>query len=418
MTYHVAGPDDPDLGGIDVAGPDGRAMVLLAPTNPGRPVLSLGGDGEPRLLGLVTMDPRRTSVTQMSALPSGEIALLARYSRDKPNEDDGWMIERWRVSEAAHTFTKVEGAWGPRGDAFEVSMCLSPDGTVHVVRHEKASGASAVLSLRAPGWTVTEVPGTRRKGPRSRCAVARDGSVWFLLDDGEELYRLTPERSVERVPYPALPPPARRLRFTGGHAALEPVPAAEQAPGAFSGTRIHVADDGSLWVTGSRKQAGKVVESHADLTYFRQAVLRLGAPLPGSPIDWDELQVGAIDEQLTTLSATGGDGPDLDFSTGPVKPGCAPVFVRLLTLPKNPPPHEDFPTVRDVVRGREDLTGVHFVEGRIEDEPVLGAVAPDLETGRRVLSVLKGHVPGSGARLYCGRPHVVRTLPMGIPGGQ
>lgn len=196
------------------------------------------------------------------------------------------------------------------------------------------------------------------------------------------------------------------------------MPAAGQIAGTFRGTHLQVAEDGSLWVAGFRSEARKVVATGSGgLRFQRRVVLRLGAALPGTPIDWDDLQAGIIAGQLATELAGGGHDTQAYFTTGPVQPGCKPVFARLLTLPKKPPPGEDFPAVRAAVQGRKDLAGIHIVEGRVANEPVLGALAPDLEAGRRILSALtgKGHLLGAGARLYCGRPHVVRAIPMGIP---
>jgi hypothetical protein len=422
VTYHVAGPYAPSLGAMDVAGPDGRSMVFMWPTRPEHPVLSLGGDGKPGLLGLISMDAKRASIKQVAASRSGEVAVLATYLAEKTN-DYAWMVERWHVGHGAHSVTEVAGARGAQSDSFQVSMCLAPDGTLHAVRHDNKSGVSGLLTWHGSSWSSTKIPGTRKKGPISRCAVGRDGSIWFLLDNGEELYRKTPESTLERVYYPPLPPPTRRLRIHASHVIVEPVPVARQAQGTFSGTDIHVADEGSVWVAGVRKEGGRVVDTGRpeDLVFERRVVLRLGAPLPGTPIDWDGLQAGIIEDRLATFDALAAfdalasSPSDLHFSTGPVRHGCAPAFARLMTLPKKSPTHEDFPAVRVAVQGRADLVGVRFVEGRIENTHVLGALAPNLDAGRRVISALKRHIPHAGARVYCGRPHIVRVIPMGIP---
>ena len=193
---------------------------------------------------------------------------------------------------------------------------------------------------------------------------------------------------------------------------MEDVPKAEQAPGDFHATGVFVADDGSVWVEGLRVQGGAVMDNGFDAK--RRVILREGPPLPGTPIDWDSIAAGVVEAHLAAYNAQGGWSMEDGFGDVRAPEYCTPAFVRVTDTLTTARSDSDLSNVRVITKGRKDLTDTHWVEARIGDVHVLGALVPSLAVGKKLLGLLKGHVPSAGVRLYCGRPHVVRAIPMGI----
>lgn len=412
------GPDDANFDAHVAAASDGQSFVFPYPyDSKGR--LFSGTDHRLRAVGSTSL--RR--IYQIGTLPNGEIVVLGR------DDEERWLVQRLRPGRPGATTTPVTIPQRAGADLLSARMCPAADDAIHIAGWSETG--FAFLTSQGSSWTTSrnDIP-VKGRAPLAGCAIGRDGSAWLVFrsrrsdsrrpdpDATAELYRRSPAGVIERVPYPTLPPLERRLRFEDDptkkgqfRMKLEDVPPSAQLPGSFRGEDVFVADDGSVWISGLRGETDDPSVEHDGNAPFEltwRVVLRLGPPLAGTPIDWGSLAPHVVASRLAAYNAET-KGYNKLF---PAEPTCS-TFVRLGPLPKTPPASEDFSAVRAVVKDRGDLTGTRFIEARVEGVHVLGALAPDDETGKRLFSLFKGRIPG--AKLYCGRPRVLRVIPMGIP---
>lgn len=406
------GPDDAFFDARVVTGFDGRPFVLPYPYVPNHRIFSPGAGHELRDVGGASLQ----FVHQIGMLANGEIVVLGR------DQQDHGAIQRLRPDRPGLTNTRVTDGSGE--ELLDGRMCRAADNAVHLVGWSKTPRL-AFLTLQGSTWDVSlsDIP-LKPRALLAACALGHDGSVWLVFrsrprdpDAIAELFRRLPSGVLERVPYPSLPPLQRRLRFEDDPSKrgrfrpkLAEVPPSAQRPGTFQGEDVFVAGDGSIWLSGRRGDDPSVERnSEAPFALTWRVVLRLGPPLPEAPTDWGTLAPHLIETRVAAANVELNEYNKLY----PPNPKCAS-FLSLAPLPKTPPASEDFSRVRSLVEGRADLSGTQFIEARVEDVPVLGALVPDPETGKRLLALLKARVPA--AKLSCGRPRVLRVIPMGIPG--
>jgi hypothetical protein len=417
ITY----PFDTDAAGVNaiLAPADhGRSVVMVTPGPPEEPILSLGGDGRREEIGTTQV----SNFSALAAAPNGDIAVFG--VRDVARGGGARnVVEMWRRGRPSETVALPEGTHGG------VAPCVAADGVVYLARHEHASGGLLLLTLHGSSWD-TQVLSDRQPPslsgeatppgfgnfPNLSCAVGRDGTVWISRDT--EIYRRSPAATVERFAFPPLPPaPSRpRIAFESGsrdriEIVKDAVAPVQQAPGVFRSTNVFVADDGSVWIAGLR--AGGE-EGENELGIARRVVLRVGPPLPGTPIDWDSF--GVVEDRVAAYNAQGGLGRESNLRDVPATRSCGEheIYLRIRTLSPAAPPDEGVPALRAAVEGRTDLAGTRFVEARRHDAHVLAALIPDYATGARLLALIKRRFPRADSALLCGssRPPVVRVLPI------
>jgi hypothetical protein len=411
VDYRITAPDSSYIDALTAPAWGGRSLFLARGSSLiGRPLVALGGDGVPAVIGDVATD----QPSQAVALPGGDVAVLGVSARPQL-DGKAWFVERWRPGGANHAEVEVPGVrWVPdMGRAPTVALCPAVDDAIHLVRFSGASGTLAVLTLRGSTWEADEhvTPGLAGGSDVEvrACTLDSSGSVWAVLAARE--WAASPGTTHGAAVF--------YVRARGTPPVQVPcpqLPAAGRVPDTFRAEGLFMADDGNLWIEGSREHEGVVVvNTDIDgLRPVRRVVLRAGAPLAGTPIQWDVFAPGIIESRLAAYRAQGAlSGYDW-IGSDRVGPKCERVFVRVRSLTATTS-DDDLAAVRGIVRGRKDLSGTRFVEARIENTPVLGAFVPKYEIGTRLLALLRSRGAGSGGRLYCGRPHVVRVIPMDIP---
>lgn len=402
-----------------VAGAQGGALVLTFPGQGrlGR-ILAYGGGGA----GFLPVAVSSLSFPErLAALPSGEMAVIGRVSMYE------WAVERFRPGESTSWAIVPVPVLPPGGDTWEgnVYMCLAPDGALHTVRSSRRT-KTILATLRGRTWETQEVEGAPQINLFGSCTAAKDGTVYFPTDNGRKIFRRAPDGRIAELVLPEIrlpPSPFRVARRKGDGWTVElrrdERADAEPQPSQFIADDLFVAgDDGSMWIPGRLSGSTEVERGIEDLWLGRQGLLRVGPPIAGTPIDWEQRTAPALTARLASYSALRGPR----FRSDVPLERCPTVFVRLLTFGKATPEGHDFPLVRAVVKGRADLAGSRFVEARVQnrEDPhpvrVLGALVPSLDVGKHLVALLKGKVSSAGAGFSCGRPAVLRVISMGVAG--
>jgi hypothetical protein len=211
------------------------------------------------------------------------------------------------------------------------------------------------------------------------------------------------------------------------------VPPGERRPGGLRILDLHASDDGLIWIDGERLRDGRSVQTAVlSDTFTRRIVLRSGPERQGGPVVWEAAAGDCIDVRAAFLSehgyAPGSSAdpyapraekpvarPSLGVVLAPLvaaKRGCLEVFVSLYAVSRGAPADYDFPATREALKGHGELLAADFVEVDVRGKRVFGATVSSYDLAEKLARVIKAGVKGSSPQILCGRPRILRAVPM------
>lgn len=223
-----------------------------------------------------------------------------------------------------------------------------------------------------------DVPPPASQGIRS-LAVEPDGSLWAVTRQAwggadaqpGELWRRQPGKAWAKVPLPVAPP------------------------------RGKLPEGASLWEGAS----SVVVDGRGDVWVAAGGAVLRNRPgqAPAEYVSWPILtQLAAASFRLPKAA----------------RPDCESVFALFFTFSKVTPDDYDFPLTRKALKGQTQFSGARFVVTREGGRKFFGAMAPDYETGRKMVARVQREVAGSTPQLLCAKPEVVRELKLNLRTGE
>jgi hypothetical protein len=378
-------------------------------------------------------------------------------------------VESWTTKSDKGVVRKLEELPSvPKDWRTAVSLCAGPSRRMYLVRDAWAESGMVPKPLErkvhvvgsAEGqWKLLgEVPVNQTRWMRLvECVVSTDGALWTALaarGGPSELIRLGPEGKWATVTLASLPPLPTLPQFqqSGPKRSWRRVDVRITPQQDFELTALHAASTGEVWAVGQRTAGGNVMEVTGVpyTSYLRTAVFRSGPARSGGTLLWEQT-VGSVldaapvpigDADVAPLlpppkpppapagsraapppsvaSPPASPPPSAPPARQPSKavvaatPSCQSVFVALYTVQAATPADYDFPQTKTVLRGRTEFSGVTFVEVRLGDRRVFGALTSSYDVGKRLADFIETKVSGSSPQLFCGEPAILRTVSMDL----
>lgn len=395
----------------------------------------LGSPLSPSDLPALAVDGR-LSIVGTTATPTGYIAVLGEVSNEKHllGEKMHYGIQRWGGGMTRGKVTMVPDP-PPGVVSLDVVFCLSPSGTVHVVRDlltrkespgkRDLDGYAELASWNGQGWTTSRIPESTAYFLVKGCAVAADDTVWIawrtnttVHGDDVRLDRFA-NGTWARVPVPRLAPRAvrRTVAFDRGQGryvvVTDPVPPPQRAEGVLHVDRIWADEASTIWLGGERLERGQDVATGVYEQYLnRLRVLVRAGPAPESgPIAWEE---PLVSDALAFAAQTG------NAALKPVAPKALPLATRecsesfvviLDSIPDTTPLDYAFP---DLVAPLKGALGDNnkVVEARMGDKIVFGVIAGHYDQAKKIAERATATSKGKhkSAPILCGKPAVTREV--------